>query len=171
MSSPTAQHAVIATLDSSAQAEQAANDLMDWEQTNPDINLGGIGVLTKNNKGEIKTKSFGAPNTGKGAKVGVGIGVLAAVLSGGIALIPAAIGGAIVGAAAGTFSHQALGLTEAEKKQLSADLDNGCAAVLVMAGDSEVKAISDYLALEGGRIVSHPIDPASLESAADQSQP
>jgi hypothetical protein len=47
------------------------------------------------------------------------------------------------------------------------DLDRGCAAILVMCDDSEVKAIMDYVALEGGRILSHPIDSASLESAAE----
>lgn len=169
MAKSATEHAIIATFDSSGQAEQAANDLIDWEKTNPDINLAGIAVLTKNNKGEIKTRSYGARNAGKGAKVGAGIGVLAAAVSGGLTLIPTVIGGVIVGAAAGSLSHKGLGLTDAEKHRLSADLDNGCAAILVMAGDSEVKAITDYLALEGGRIVSYPIDPSSLESAANQS--
>jgi uncharacterized membrane protein len=166
MADKPAEHAVIATFDSSAQAEQAANDLMDWQKTNPDINLGAIGVLTKNNKGEIKTKSYGERNTGKGAKIGVGIGVLAAVLSGGLTLVPTAIGGAIFGAAAGSLSHKALGLTDADKDQLNSDLGRGSAAILVMCDDSEVKAIIDYLTLEGGRTLCHPIDSASLESAA-----
>jgi uncharacterized membrane protein len=168
MASSTTDHAVIATFDSSAQAEQAANDLMDWEKTNPDISLGAIGVVTKNAKGEIKTKSYGARNTAKGAKVGIGIGVFAAVVSGGLTLIPTAIGGAIAGAAAGSLSRKGLGLTEAEKQQLNTDLDGGCAAILVMCNDSEVKAITDYLTLEGGRTLSHPIDAASLESAAKE---
>ena len=162
MASNTTEHAVIATFDSASQAEQAANDLLDWEQTNPDINLGTIGVITRDHKGEIKTRNFGERNTSKGAKVGVGIGVLAAVLSGGLTLIPSAIGGAIVGGVAGSLSHKGLGLTDAEKQRLSSDLDNGCAAILVMCDDSEVKAINDYLALEGGRMLSHPIDSADL---------
>jgi uncharacterized membrane protein len=123
-------------------------------------------VVTKNSKGELKTKNYAERNTGKGATVGLGIGVLAAVLSGGLSLIPTAIGGAIAGAAAGALSHKALGLTETEKDQLNSDLDRGCAAILVMCDESEVQAIADYLALEGGRISSHPIDSASLESAA-----
>jgi uncharacterized membrane protein len=165
MASSGTERAVIATFDSSAQAEQAANDLMDWEKTNPDISLDAIGVLTKNDKGEIKAKSYGARNTGRGAKVGMGIGVLAAVVSGGLTLIPTAIGGAIAGAAAGSLSRKGLGLTDTEEKRLSSDLGRGCAAILVMCNDSEVKAITDYLMLEGGRTLSHPIDSASLESA------
>jgi uncharacterized membrane protein len=166
MASSDTEHAVIAVFDSPAQAEQAANDLMDWEKANPNLSLGPIGILTKNSRGDIKTKSYGARNTGKGAKVGIGIGVLAAVLSGGLTLIPTAIGGAIVGAAAGSLSHKGLGLTDAEKKQLSSDLDGGCAAILVTCNDSELKAITDYLALEGGRTLSHAIELADLESAA-----
>ena len=54
----TAQHAVIATFNSPGQAEQAANDLLDWEKDNPDIKLGAIGVITRNNKGELKTRSW-----------------------------------------------------------------------------------------------------------------
>ena len=166
MTSRGTEYAVIATFDSSAQAEQAANDLMDWEKTNPDISLGAIDVLAKNGKGEIKTRSYGARNTGKGTKVGIGIGVVAAMISGGLTLIPTAIGGAMVGAAAGSLSRKGIGLTDAERLQLNSDLDGGCAAIVVMCDDAEGKAITDYLALEGGRPLSHPIDSASLDAAA-----
>ncbi len=166
MASNDTEHAIISTFDSSAQAEQAANDLMDWDKTNPNINLGAIGVLTKSNKGEIKTKSYGARNTGKGAKLGMGLGVMAAVFSGGLTLIPTVVGGAIVGAAAGSLSRKGLGLSEAEQQQLNSELGGGRAALLVMCGDSEVKAISDYLTLEGGRTMSHAVDAADLEAAA-----
>jgi uncharacterized membrane protein len=165
MAEKTTEHAIIATFNTSGQAEQAANDLLDWAKTNPDINLSAIGIISKNNRGELKTRNWGERNTGKGAKIGMGIGVLAAVLSGGLTLIPTAIGGAIAGAAAGALSHKALGLTDTEKNQLNSDLDRGCAAILVMCDDSEVIAITDYLVLEGGRTLSHPIDSAGLESA------
>jgi uncharacterized membrane protein len=168
MASNDAEHAIIATFDSSAQAEQAANDLLDWDKSNPNPhdNLGAVGVLTQGNKGEIKTKSYGPRNTGKGAKIGMGLGVMAAVLSGGLTLIPTAIGGAIAGAAAGSLSRKGLGLTDEEQQQLKSELDGGRAALLVMCPDAEVKAISDYLALEGGRTISHPVDAADLEAAA-----
>src|SRR5579871_5812345 len=100
MASHDTEHAIIATFDSPAQAEQAANDLTDWDKTNPAINLGAVGVLTKTRKGDIKAKSYAARNTGKGAKIGLGVGVMAAIFSGGLTLIPTAIGGAIAGAAA-----------------------------------------------------------------------
>ncbi len=162
MASHDTEHAIIATFDSSAQAEQAANDLMDWDKTNPAINLGAIGVLTKSHKGDIKTKSYAARHTGKGAKIGAGVGVMAAIVSGGLTLIPTVIGGAIVGAAAGSLSRTGLGLSDAEAKQLDTELDGGRAAVLVMCSDAEVKTIADYLELEGGRTMSHPIDTSAL---------
>jgi uncharacterized membrane protein len=166
MADNTTEHAVISMFNTPGQAEQAANDLLDWQKTNTAINFGAIGVVTKNNKGELQSKNYAERNTGKGARIGVGLGVLAAVLSGGLSLIPTAIGGAIAGAAAGALSHKALGLTDAEKNQLNSDLDRGCAAILVMCDESEVGAITDYLTLEGGRTLSHPVDSASLESAA-----
>ena len=76
MANTDTQHAIIATFDSSAQANQAANDLMDWDQTNSQLTFGAIGVITKNARGEIKTKSSAARNTRKGAKIGIGIGAV-----------------------------------------------------------------------------------------------
>jgi hypothetical protein len=38
MAQKTTEHAVIATFNSPGQAEQAANDLLDWEKDNPAIN-------------------------------------------------------------------------------------------------------------------------------------
>jgi uncharacterized membrane protein len=165
MTNTETEHAVIATFDSSAQANQAANDLSDWDKNSPQINLASIGVVTRNARGQIKTKSYAARNTSKGATIGVGVGVLAAVFSGGLTLIPTVIGGAVVGAAAGSLSRKGLGLTDAETQQLSAELNAGCATVLVTCRDEDVKAITDYLVLEGGRVVSHPVDPAALEAA------
>ena len=83
-------------------------------KTNRDISPGATGVVAKNARGDIKTRSYGARNTRNGAKVGMGIGVLAAVVSGELTLIPTAIGGAVVGAAAGWLSRKVLGLTDAE---------------------------------------------------------
>ncbi len=69
----------------------------------------------------------------------------------------------MVGAAAGSLSRKGLGLSEAEAKQLDTELDGGCAAVLVMCTEAEVKTITDYLVLEGGRTMSHPVDASELE--------
>jgi uncharacterized membrane protein len=165
MPSIDTEHAIIATFDSQAQAEQAANDLADWDRTSPQIALGTIGVVTRDARGQIKTRGHGR-NTAKGAKIGLGLGVLAAVLSGGLTLIPTAIAGAVVGTAAGSLSRKGLGLTDAEAQQLRSELDGGRAAVLVMCSGSDAKAITDYLTLEGARIMTHSVDPAALEAAS-----
>ena len=166
MADNTSEQAVIAAFDSQAQAEQAAKDLMGWDKANDDIKLGAIGVLTKDAKGEIKTKNFSQRKTGKGAKVGMGLGVIAAVFSGGLTLIPAAIGGAVAGGAAGTLFRKGLGMSDEDIQKLNKDLDGGRAALLVMCDANEVQATSEYLVAAGGRPESHTVDAAALEDAA-----
>jgi uncharacterized membrane protein len=161
-----AEQAVIASFDSQAQAEQAAKDLMGWDKANDDIKLGAIGVLTKDDKGEIKTRNYSERKTRKGAMVGVGLGAIAAVVSGGLTLIPSAIGGAVVGGAAGSLFRKGLGMSEEDLKKLSADLDNGRAALLVMCNAGEVQATSEYLTAAGGKPETHAVDATELEQAA-----
>jgi len=161
-----AEQAVIASFDSQAQAEQAAKDLMGWDKANDDIKLGAIGVLTKDDKGEIKTKNYSERKTRKGAMVGVGLGAIAAVVSGGLTLIPSVVGGAVAGGAAGTLFRKGLGMSEEDLQKLSADLDNGRAALLVMCNAGEVQATSEYLVAAGGKPQSHAVDASELEKAA-----
>jgi hypothetical protein len=166
MAETSGEQAVIATFDSQAQAEQAAKDLMGWDKANDDVKLGAIGVLTKDDKGEIKTHNYSQRKTGKGAKVGMGLGVIAAIFSGGLTLIPTAIGGALAGGAAGTLFRKGLGMSEEELQQLGSDLDGGHAALLVMCDAGEVQATSEYLTSAGGQVQAHAIDSAELENAA-----
>jgi uncharacterized membrane protein len=166
MAESSGEQAVIASFDSQAQAEQAAKDLMGWDKANDDVKLGAIGVLTKDDKGEIKTHNYSQRNTRKGAKVGMGLGVIAAVFSGGLTLIPTAIGGAVAGGAAGTLFRKGLGMSDEELQQLSTDLDGGRAALLVMCDANEVQATSEYLTAAGGKVQAHTVDSAALESAA-----
>jgi hypothetical protein len=58
----TSEQAVIATFENAAAAEQAAHDLREWDKANDDIKLGAIGMVTKNAKGEIQTRTT-APET------------------------------------------------------------------------------------------------------------
>jgi uncharacterized membrane protein len=160
------EHAVIASFDSAEQADQAAKDLMGWDKANDDIKLGAIGVLTKDTKGEIKTKNYSARNTGKGAKVGLGLGVLAAVFSGGLTLIPSAVGGAVLGGAGGSLSRKGLGVSDEELQQLSTELDGGRAALLVMCNEPEVQATTEYLVAAGGRPHTGTVSDAELQQAA-----
>src|SRR5215470_4669055 len=129
MMSEAHEHAVIAVFDDPTKAEPAAHDLMDWDKANDDIKLGAVGLITRDGgdwgQGEIKTKNFSSRNTGKGAKIGLGLGVLAAVASGGLTLVPGAIGGVVAGAAVGSVSRTGLGITDDERQQLVGELDGG----------------------------------------------
>jgi len=165
------EHAVIAIFDDAAKGEQAAHDLMAWDKANDDIKLGAVGLLTREvgswGQGEVKTRNFSSRNTGKGAKVGMGLGVLAAVFSGGLTLIPGAVGGAIAGAGVGALSRNGLGVSNDELQQLLKDLDGGRAALLVMCDEAEVQATTDYLVAAGGTPQSHAIDESHLQAAAE----
>ena len=58
-----------------------------WDKANADIKVGAIGVLVKDKDGKIKTHKLGKRDTVTGAGVGVVLGIIAAILSGGIALL------------------------------------------------------------------------------------
>jgi uncharacterized membrane protein len=167
----TNEHALIAVFDDAAKAEQAARDLMGWDKANDDIKLGAIGLLTRESgawgQASIKTKNFSARNTSKGAKVGLGLGVLAAVLSGGLTLVPGAVAGAVAGGAVGSLSRKGLGVTDEELENLTKDLEGGRAALLVMCDEGEVAATTAYLVAAGGTPHGHPVNEADLQAAAD----
>jgi uncharacterized membrane protein len=155
MAEPDRDQMLIALFDSQGEAEQAAKDLMGWDKAENDVKLGAIGVLTKDDKGEIRTSILSQRNTRKGAKVGMGLGVIAAVFSGGLTLIPTAIGGAVAGGAAGALFRKGLGVSDEELQQLSSELDGGHAALLIFSDASGAQATSEYLFAAGGRVQSH----------------
>jgi uncharacterized membrane protein len=164
----TAERAVTAYFDSAAQAEQAAQDLMRWDKADDDIKLGAIGVLTKSAEGQLETKNLSARNTGKGAKVGLGLGALAAVFSGGLTLIPTAVAGAAGGGLIGSLSKKGLGLSDDDLQALSAQLDGGRAALLVLCDEPEVEATAAQLAASGGTVrrPAEAVSPEALQEAA-----
>ena len=164
------EQALIASFDSAADAEQAAHDLMGWDKANDDIKLGAIGIVTRDAQGELKTKNMSSRKTGKGAKVGMGLGVMAAVFSGGLTLIPGVVGGAVAGGAVGTLFRKGLGMSDAELEELRSELEGGRAALLVMCDDGEVEATTEYLVAAGGRPRVHTIASADLENAAKEAE-
>jgi uncharacterized membrane protein len=164
-----AERAVTAYFDSDAQAEQAAQDLMRWDQANDDLKLGAIGVLTKDAEGKLATKNLSARNTGKGAKIGLGLGALAAVFSGGLTLIPTALAGAAGGGLVGALSKKGLGMSDEDLQQLSAQLEGGHAALLVLCDEPDVEATAAQLAASGGT-VRRPADAVSPEALQEAAQ-
>ena len=135
-------HVVIAAYGSEEEAKNAAKGLQNWDKANSDIKLGAIGIITK--EGD-KVKTDVGRKTGSGAKVGAVLGVAAAVLSGGITLIPGVVGGAVGGGVVGSFFKQSVNLTKEDIQKLGQKLDAGQAAVIVAVDENEVKATSEQL--------------------------
>src|SRR6476620_2067246 len=93
-------HVVIALYSSEDAANDASKALQSWDKANDDIKLGSIGTISK--KGD-KVKTHVGRKTRSGAKAGAVLGVTAAVLSGGVTLIPGLVGGAAAGGVLGSF--------------------------------------------------------------------
>ena len=132
------KHVVIAYFPGADKADSAANQIKDWDKANDDIKLGGIGILTWED-GKVKTRKVGARAAGTGAKWGTALGVTLGILSGGVTLIGGAVAGAASGAVLGAFFHKSLGLSDDDNQKLEKHLQDGGAALVVMADEDEVE--------------------------------
>jgi hypothetical protein len=159
------QQIVLAFFDTEDLADQAAAHLKDWDKASEDIRLGAIGVLVKDDKGKIKTHKLGARAGKKGAGVGVILGIIAAILSGGVTLLGGLVGGAMLGGVLGSFVKKGLDLSKEDLARIGAELDGGHAAVGVLVDASEVQLVSDELGSLGGRAEAHAVSEETLEHA------
>jgi uncharacterized membrane protein len=151
---------VIAIFSDEDAAKKASKALQDWDKANDDIKLGAIGTISK--KGDDVKTSVGR-KTGKGAKVGATVGVVAAVLSGGITLIPGLVYGAAGGGVLGTFFKKSLNLTKEEIEELGKKLDSGKVALVVTLSENEVEPTSKQLADLGGEVQSYEVPSEALD--------
>lgn len=134
-------------------ADNAAAALKDSGITHGDA----IGILALDSGGKLKQDKVGARSTGKGAAVG---GVL-------FLLGPALLGvGVIGGTAAGALHHKSLGLDDADKARLTVELNEGKAAVGVLAHSDTAPAVSDRLMQLGGTPEAHELTDEALQAAA-----
>jgi uncharacterized membrane protein len=161
------EQSVIATFDSTEMAEQAARDLMGWDDANNDIKLGAIGLLSKDQHGEVKTRNMSPRHTETGAKIGMTLGFVAAVVSGGLTLVPGAVGGAVAGGAVGALSRKRLRAADKELQELGHELDGGRVALMVMCNEAEVQATAEYLVAAGGEVQSYSVSEEDLRTGAD----
>src|SRR5512143_270917 len=95
---------VLAFFANDSAADEAVKQIKGWDKASKEVKLGAIGVLVKDDKGKIKTHKLGQRRTGGGAV----LGVLAAVLTGGVSLL----GGAVAGGILGAFFHKGLGMSK-----------------------------------------------------------
>ena len=123
-------------------ADEAVNAVKQWDKATKEIKLGAIGILVKDKDGKVKTQKVGKRNTGVGAI----LGVIAAVLSGGISLLGGIVGGGIIGA----LFHKGLGISKDQMSKIDGYLNDGKAAVGVLVKADEVEAVTTKLTDLGG---------------------
>jgi hypothetical protein len=121
--------------------------------------LGNIGILVKE---EGKVKTIAPRRAGKGAAIGLGIGAIAAILSGGMTLIGGMLAGGLFGGAAGALFKKSLGLSAQDVEQISQHLNSGQAAVVVMCDDYEMEGVVSDMRSSGGTVNSFEMSSALL---------
>jgi uncharacterized membrane protein len=141
---------VLASFPSEDLADEAAMVLKNWERASEYMKVDGVGVLVKDENGEIKEHKLGKRAGKKGMGVGVALGVVAAIPTGGLSLLAGAAGGAVGGGVIGRFFHKGLKMTEEDLARIGSELDAGRAAVGVLAWDFETDAVADKLREVGG---------------------
>jgi uncharacterized membrane protein len=155
---------VLSVFDTEQQADEAASALKTWNKAGDDIKFGGIGILVKDADGQIKQHKVGPRSGGKGAGVGLVLGVVAAIPTGGLSLAAGAATGVVGGAVVGSLFHKGfkeLGKDEAER--INKELDAGHAALGVLVALPNADTVSAELTRLGGRSESHVIDDEEMK--------
>lgn len=143
-------------------AQDAAKKLKHWDKEIEDIKLGSIGIITLDNKGELKTHKVSGRATGSGAKWGVALGAVAGIFSGGIGLVGGVVAGAAVGAAGGALFHKSVGMEDDDKARLEAHLQDGGVALVVMVDEYEVGPTKAELSSFGGEVEHYAVSDATV---------
>ncbi len=148
---------VLAFFESEAAADNAVDQIKQWDKASKEIKLGAIGILVKDDKGKIKTHKLGKRKTGTGA---IFFG-LAAVLTGGATLLAGAVFGGVVG----SFFRKGLGMSKDDLARIDGELDGGKAAVCILAAPDEAAAVTAKLAELGGIAESHEVSEEVVQEA------
>jgi uncharacterized membrane protein len=154
---------VLALFDSEVAADEAVAALKAWDKANEQVKLGGIGVLVKDASGKIKEHKIGPTQGRKGVGIGVVLGVVAAIPTGGLSLLPGVVGGAIAGGIVGSAFHQGFqNLSKADAERISTELDAGHAAVGVLTRPDQADEVLAKLAQYGGKTETHEVSDQEL---------
>ncbi len=148
---------VVAFFENEDAADAAVDAIKKWDNADKEVKLGAIGVLTKDEKGKIKTDKVGKRRTKNYAVVGA----VAAALSGGMTVV----GGAVVGGILGAFFHKGMGLSKDDLARYDAELDGGKVAVCLLSKADEAAAVSAKLAELGGVPETHEVTDEAIEQA------
>ena len=140
---------VLGFFQSEAEADDAVEQMKEWDKWEDDVKLNAIGVLALDANGKIKTHKLGKRSVGKGA----GIGLLLAIVA-----PPTLLAGVIGGGVLGALHHKGLGLKGADREKIAAHLAGGRAAVGILVKEDQAPAVSARLTELGGTTESHPVD-------------
>jgi uncharacterized membrane protein len=154
-----ASKVVLSFFKDEAAADAAVAELKAWDKIEDSVKLTAIGVLTLDEKGEIKVSKLGSRSTLKGAGVGLALALVT----------PLALGVVIAGAAFGALHHKGLGLKAEDRERIGANLTNGQAAVGVLAKTAQADLVAAKLAELGGVTETHEVSDeveAEVEAAA-----
>jgi hypothetical protein len=149
------QQLVLAFFENEAAADKAVADFKNWDKTSKEIKYGAIGVMVKDEKGKIKTQKLGERRT----KGGAILFTIAALLSGGILLA-----GALVGGALGSLFHKGLGMSKEDLERINKELDGGKAAVGILVAPEHAEEMAKLWTEFGAITETHEV---SEEAAAE----
>jgi hypothetical protein len=150
---------VIAFFADDAAAQSAIEGLKTWDKINEHFELGTIGTIRKEGD-KIKTQV--GRKTGKGAAIGAAVGVIGAVLTGGVSLIATTVGGGVLG----HFFKKSMNLTREEVAEIGKELDGGRVAVVVTCDDFEIPIVSEYMVDSKGTVRTYSVPQEALAEAA-----
>lgn len=157
---------VLALFDNEQAAKQAADALKQWDKANKEVKAGAVGVLVKDDKGKVKQELLGPRAWGKGAGIGAILGIVAAIPTGGLSLLPGVLGGAVGGGIVGGFFHKHLGMSKDDLDRIGKEIDGGKAAVGVLVEDNEAAAFTAKLQELGGKSETHEVTEQGAEKTA-----
>ncbi|MFD4913078.1 DUF1269 domain-containing protein [Streptomyces virginiae] len=143
-------------------ADQAAQALRDWEKATEYMKVDAIGVLVKDEQGQVKEHKLGRRAGKRGLGIGVVLGVIAAIPTGGLSLLGGAAASGVGGAVIGEFFHKGLKMTDEDVAHVGRELDEGHAAVGVLTWDFETEAVTAKLKESGG--TPHTLQVAEVDS-------
>ena len=151
------QQLVLAFFDTEDAADQAAKTLKDWGKATEYMKVDAIGVLVKDNDGKVKEHKLGKRAGKRGMGIGVVLGLIAAIPSGGLSLAGGVLGGAAGGGVTGEFFHKGLKMTDEDTARIGREMDAGHAAIGVLTWDFETESVSKKLAGLGGTPETHEV--------------
>ena len=151
------QQLIIGIYEAEEAADMAVQSLKALDEASADIKLSAIGVLVLDDKGQIKEHKLGSRSGKKGAGIGLVLAVVAP---------PTLLAGVIGGGIIGHFHHKGLGLSQADRDRITAELAGGKAAVGVLAPADEAAPITAKMTAMGGTVETHEVSEEALEAVA-----